>query len=150
MSRSEGSCERNAMTFVSCSRVTLDGTTGDSEADQGAGHDTEGNAQRNRVRSLGRRRTTPNRRCIAGKSVGWNCSALHSASDRNHHHFSTQVFLLLLERVVEPMVNEEEKIRLIREYRTDLLDRMFDELSRNAPGCSTGDIPREIVAVAMR
>jgi len=48
------------------------------------------------------------------------------------------------------MVNEEEKICLIREYRTDLLDRMFDELSRNAPGCSTGDIPREIVAVAMR
>ena len=48
------------------------------------------------------------------------------------------------------MVNEEEKIRLIHEYRTDLLDRMFDELSRNAPGCSTGHITREIVAVAMR
>jgi hypothetical protein len=27
---------------------------------------------------------------------------------------------------------------------------MFDELSRNAPGCSTGHITREIVAVAMR
>jgi len=48
------------------------------------------------------------------------------------------------------MVNEEQKIRLIHEYRTDLLDRMFDELSRNAPGCSTGHITGEIVAVAMR
>ena len=31
------------------------------------------------------------------------------------------------------MVNEEEKIRLIHEYRSALLDRMFDELSRKAP-----------------
>jgi hypothetical protein len=48
------------------------------------------------------------------------------------------------------MVNEEQKIRLIHEYRTDLLDRMFGKLGRNAPGCSTGHITREIVAVAMR
>jgi hypothetical protein len=48
------------------------------------------------------------------------------------------------------MVNEEEKIRLIHEYRTDLLDRMYDELSRKAPDCSTGHLTHEIVAVAMR
>ena len=48
------------------------------------------------------------------------------------------------------MVSEEEKIRLIHEYRSVLLDRMFDELSRNAPdGCSE-HISNEIVAVAIR
>ena len=48
------------------------------------------------------------------------------------------------------MVSEEEKIRLIHEYRSVLLDRMFDELSRNAPdGCSE-HVSNEIVAVAIR
>jgi|SRR5689334_19750400 hypothetical protein len=48
------------------------------------------------------------------------------------------------------MVNEEEKIRLIHEYRSVLLDRMFDELSRKAPDGSSEHVSNEIVAVAIR
>jgi len=48
------------------------------------------------------------------------------------------------------MMNEEEKIRLIHEYRSVLLDCMFDELSRKAPDCSLEHVSNEIVAVAIR
>ena len=48
------------------------------------------------------------------------------------------------------MVNEEEKIRLIHEFRSVLLDRMFEELSQKAPDCSSEHVSNEIVAVAIR
>jgi hypothetical protein len=48
------------------------------------------------------------------------------------------------------MVNEEEKIRLIHEYRSVLLDRMFDELSRKSADGSSEHVSNEIVAVAIR
>jgi hypothetical protein len=35
------------------------------------------------------------------------------------------------------MVSQEDKIRLIREYRTYLPSRIFDELSRKAPRSTT-------------
>jgi hypothetical protein len=46
------------------------------------------------------------------------------------------------------MVNEEEKIRLIHEYRTVLLNRMFDELCQKPPSSSTGQVSDDIVATA--
>ena len=48
------------------------------------------------------------------------------------------------------MVNEEEKIRLFHEFRSVLLDRMFEELSQKAPDCSSEHVSNEIVAVAIR
>src|SRR6267154_1082442 len=148
MSRSEGSCERNAMTFVSCSRVTLDGSTGDSEADQEAGHDTEGNAQRNRVRSLGRRRITPNRRCIGRKSAGGSCSALQSASDCAWENSARSRLACYSIDLGQDMLTEDDRIRLIHDHRTALLNLMFEELCRKPAHSSAEQVAYDIIATA--
>ena len=46
------------------------------------------------------------------------------------------------------MLTQEDKIRLIHEFRTALLNRMFDELCRKAPSSSTEQVSVDIVAVA--
>jgi len=46
------------------------------------------------------------------------------------------------------MLNQEDKICLIHKYRTYLLNRMFDQLSRKAPGSCAEHVSREIVATA--
>jgi hypothetical protein len=45
------------------------------------------------------------------------------------------------------MLSEEEKIRLIHECRTALLNRMFEEFSRQ-PGSSAERVTNEIIATA--
>jgi hypothetical protein len=45
------------------------------------------------------------------------------------------------------MLSEEDKIRLIHECRTALLNRMFDEFSRK-PGSSAEQASDEIIATA--
>jgi hypothetical protein len=46
------------------------------------------------------------------------------------------------------MVSKEDKFRLIREYRTYLLSRIFDELSRKAPRSTTQHREDEIVTTS--
>jgi len=46
------------------------------------------------------------------------------------------------------MVGQEDKICLIHEYRTALLDRMFDELCRKSPGSSAQQVCEEIIITA--
>lgn len=61
---------------------------------------------------------------------------------------STQGCLLLPDGIGEPMVSQEDKFRLIREYRTYLLSRIFDELSRKAPRSTTQHREDEIVTTS--
>ena len=46
------------------------------------------------------------------------------------------------------MVSQEDKPRLIHEHRTELLNRMFDELCRKSPGSSAEQVSEGIVATA--
>src|ERR1700681_1009461 len=46
------------------------------------------------------------------------------------------------------MVNPEDKIRLIHESRTALLDRIFDELCRKPASSSPEQVSQELVATA--
>jgi hypothetical protein len=48
----------------------------------------------------------------------------------------------------KPKVSQEDKIRLIYEYRTTLLNRMFDELCRKSPSSSTEQVSNEMIATA--
>ena len=61
---------------------------------------------------------------------------------------STQAYLLLPDSIDKPMLTQEDKIRLFREYRSALFERMFDELCRKSPGWSAEQISRDIVASA--
>lgn len=45
------------------------------------------------------------------------------------------------------MLTQEDKIRLIHENRTDLLNRMFDGLCQ-MPGCSAEQVAEEIIVIA--
>jgi hypothetical protein len=47
------------------------------------------------------------------------------------------------------MLSQEDKIRLIHEYRSTLLDRMFDEVCRKSPSSSTERVSNEMVATAL-
>jgi len=46
------------------------------------------------------------------------------------------------------MVSQEDKIRLIHEHRTALVNRMFDELRRKSPSSSTVQLADDRVATA--
>ncbi|MFI5092986.1 MAG: hypothetical protein ACHQIK_06055 [Candidatus Acidiferrales bacterium] len=46
------------------------------------------------------------------------------------------------------MLTQEDKIRLIHEFRTALLNRMFDELCGQSPNSSTHQVSVDIVATA--
>lgn len=48
------------------------------------------------------------------------------------------------------MLSQVDKIRLIHDNRTTLLNRMFDDLCRKAPGSSTEQVSDDIVATAKR
>ena len=46
------------------------------------------------------------------------------------------------------MLSNEVKIRLIHEHRSTLLNRMFDELCRKAPGRSAEQVQHDIIVAA--
>ncbi len=46
------------------------------------------------------------------------------------------------------MLSQEDKIRLIHDFRTTLLNRVFDELCRKSPSSSTEQVLDDIVATA--
>jgi hypothetical protein len=54
------------------------------------------------------------------------------------------------EEGTERVLSQEEKSRLIHQYRTTLLNRMFEELGSKSPNSTTQQISEDIVATAER
>ena len=50
--------------------------------------------------------------------------------------------------IVKLMLSSKVKIRLIHEHRSTLLERMFDELCRKAPGRSAEQVEQDIIVAA--
>src|SRR5712675_318853 len=113
----------------SISRRSRTGKTGNPEAHQKTSLDAEADAERNPPRTLRRCATVPARRCNAEQFAGGNCSALHCASSEGSAR-SKLVYCRIT--FGQNMLTQEDRIRLIHENRTVLLNPMFDELCRKA------------------
>src|SRR6267154_4644718 len=132
----------------SISRRSRTGKTGNPEAHQKTSLDAEADAERNPPRTLRRCATVPARRCNAEQFAGGSCSALQSASDCAWENSARSRLACYSIDLGQDMLTEDDRIRLIHDHRTALLNLMFEELCRKPAHSSAEQVAYDIIATA--